>query len=614
MNNGEYSATDEKYKYSVKIVAQNITHKQQYIPMTRKNSLSVWSKVVPSCVENYKKKITDTVCESKKSTESEKSTESVESDTQYVVEVDPEVTTRIISQLNADYINMEKGEAISDLGIILVRAKKSSNPAHLFSYYIAMHYFPPKDSSPEQELNSRIRFNKFLSKLTIYYRKRELDDFNQMTLFRQARNVNKGLLCSLKNRPISERISKPTAMVVNVAPIDELKPLFNHLKSNKPLEHNFFDKDRKNMCMKFQRGALYDDGRIDLCKQVVPSDHMKELMECLAHSNKIQHFLLGNNIIGTQGAIAIADYIKSTHNIKTWYLAGNDFDKDGIKYICDALQDDNVCTDLWLKRNPINSGSIHIKHLLEKNKTIDTLDLQNTAIMDGVKDIFEGLKSNISLKILYLDANGITSASAPYIADYFDYLVKNDIYGIDSLFLNINRLEDDGVIQIAQSMSKYRHLKRVDFGANGFTEKAMEYIYHAFKSHPNLLVLNMGPYKSVSDMEEITNCISDSGAEYISKLIKENKVLEYLDITHNGITEKGMSMIIEGLESNDTIIQLSISQYGSVFSQDLMSRLKKKLGENRKRKEIGDFGKYTRFLKHTEKVVNIDSIYRNNSK
>ena len=611
LNNGQYNNTDEKYKYSVGIATQNITHKQKFQGLTRKNSLSIWSKMIPDYVADYKTK-RDALL-----SESDKSAEFSESDTQYEVEVNPVVTAGIISQLKSDFINMQKGESISDLGIILVRARKTSNPAHLFSYYIAMHYFQPKDNTPEQELNSRMRFNGFLSKVSAYYRKRELEEFNKKTMFRQSRNNgNKNMWCSLKTRPISDRIINPTAMKVDVAPLEELKPFFDYLKSNKPIEPNFFDKDRKNMCHKFARGALYEDKRLDLCKQVVGPDHIQELMDSLAHSDLVEHFLLGNNVIGTQGAIAIAEYIKFKHNIKTWYLAGNDLDKDGIKYICYALADDSVCTDLWLKRNPIGpQGAVHVKYLLEHNKTIDTLDLHNTGLLDdGCKEIFEGLKSNTSVKLLYMDSNGFTPTSAKYIADYFDYLVANDIYGIDSIWMDINRFEDDGIIEIVKSMGKYRHLKRLAIGSNGFTEKAMAQIYESFKKHPNLKVLDLGMYKSTSDLHELTNRTGNEGSDYISKLLEANKVLEYLAISHNGIEIEGMTKIIDAFQNNNSLIQFEIQQYGLVLGQELVKKFKTKLGENRMKKEIKNINNYVRFLKHGSKITAIDSIYRNNSK
>ena len=611
LNNGQYATTDEKYKYSVGIAVQNITHKQQFQGLTRKNSLSIWSKRIPNDVENYKTKISNLLTESISTTETSKS------DTQYMVQIDPVVSASIISQLKLDFINMQKKEVISDLGIILPRAQKSSNPSHLFSYCIAMDYFPPKDTSIEQKANSRMRFNSFLSKLSTYYRKCELDEFNKKTLFRQSRNnANKNMWCSLKSRPISDRVTNPTAMKVEVAPLEELKPFFDYLKSNKSIEPNFFDKDRKSMCHKFTRGALYEDKRLDLCKQVVGEPFIQELMDCLIHSDKVEHFLLGNNIVGTSGAIAISNYIKSKHNIKTWYLAGNNLDKDGIKYICDALADDSVCTDLWLKRNPLGpQGATHIKYLLEHNKTIDTLDLHNTGLLDdGCKEIFDGLRSNTCVKLLYLDSNGLTQKSAKYIAEYFDYLVANDIYGIDSLWMDINRFEDDGIIEIVKSMSKYRHLTRLAIGSNGFTEKAMEQIYESFKNHPVLKVLDLGMYKSTSDLQEITNRISDLGAEYVCKLVEENTVLEYLSITQNGIEIEGISKIIDAVQNNNSLIQFEIQQYGLVLSQELVKKFKIKLGENRINKAISDVGKYVRVLKHTEKIINIDSIYRNNSK
>jgi len=589
MNNGEYDVNDKKYKYSIDIAKQNISHKQQYIGLTRKNSLSIWSKLFPQYIDEFK--INNNV-------------------------IPERIESHIITQLKSDWQNMQKGENVSDLGIILTRAKKTENPSHLFSHLIAQKYFPSKENTDEQQLKTRMRFNKYLSKLSKYYREKELDEFNKKTMFRQARNNgNYGMWCSLKNRPISERISNPTPMKVEVAPLDELKPFLDYLKSNKDIQENFFDKDRKNMCMKFTRGALYHDGRMDMCKQVVGSPHIGNLMQSLKFSDKIQHFLLGNNIIGTIGAKEIANYINEKHNIKTWYLAGNEINSEGIKYICDALVNDTICKDLWLKRNPIGiEGCKHLKYLLENNKTIETLDLHNTGIMEGCKEIFEGLKKNTTLKILYLDSNGMTKNESKYIVDYFNYLVENNIYGIDSIWLDINRFEDDGIIEILESISKYKHLKRFNIGSNGISEKVGFYIYKAFKDHPNLKVLDLGIYKSTSDLGELSNRLGDEGIKYIAELIKENNFFEFLSITCNGVSASGIELIANALQHNKSIIQLEYQQYGLKIDQETIIKIKSKLGKNRKNKELKDVNQYIRFLKHTDKIINIDSIYRNNSK
>lgn len=47
----------------------------------------------------------------------------------------------------------------------------------------------------------------------------------------------------------------------------------------------------------FIRGALFPDGRMDLCKQVVGPNSIVELCQAVSQSGAFKHFLLGNNIV-----------------------------------------------------------------------------------------------------------------------------------------------------------------------------------------------------------------------------------------------------------------------------------------------------------------------------
>ena len=177
---------------------------------------------------------------------------------------------------------------------------------------------------------------------------------------------------------------------------------------------------------------------------------------------------------------------------------------------------------------------------------------------------------------------------------------------------------------LGESMKAAR-LKRL-FSIKELAERARvdrSTIYHIEHGKPTislfsflnvLKVLDLGMYKSTSDLQEITNRISDLGAEYVCKLVEENTVLEYLSITQNGIEIEGITKIIDAVQNNNSLIQFEIQQYGLVLPQELVKKFKIKLEENRINKAISDVGKYVRVLKHTEKIINIDSIYRNNSK
>jgi Ran GTPase-activating protein (RanGAP) involved in mRNA processing and transport len=613
-----------KLSISSKVLETNLTNVggPQFIETTRKNSKSPWVKIVNDQIERYSKKYADSGITLSKST--------FDLDNFLLLDIDETDAQLVIAQLKKDFAIMDKYnqdstedlgscENVSDLAIILPRPKGYADYGHLYGYKLAQLYFPPKDSSSEQKLNSRIRFGKFLANLSKFYNKISLKEFNKIHMFKQVRGSNAGyndLWEQLKQRPISSNILAPTPMKVDIASKEDLEPFMTHLRSNKPIEENFHDKDRDNMCQKFTKGALYHDGRLDLCKQVVGPTHIKELMDSLRESDKVKHFLLGNNIINRTGAEEISAYIRDKKNIETWYLAGNEIDSDGIKLICEELVQDAVCKDLWLKRNPIGpKGSEYLRNLLIHNNTIETLDLCNTGLLDeGCINIFEGLIHNTSVKNLYLDSNGLTVSCIDSIEKYFAYLIKNNIYGIERLWLDINRFDDEGIERISRIVGKYQYIQVFFVSSNGITSKGIKTIYESFVSHPNLKALDIGMYKSTADLFELTNRIGDDGVEYLVKLIESNKVIEYLSFTHNGIGIEGIKKIAKSIESNDQLVHVEYVQYGTVISKDIKEIIGAKIEENIKRKNIKDIHSYSRFLRHTPTVVNIDSIYRNNSK
>jgi Ran GTPase-activating protein (RanGAP) involved in mRNA processing and transport len=283
-------------------------------------------------------------------------------------------------------------------------------------------------------------------------------------------------------------------MPVEVASQDELMPFMKFLDSDEKIIAKTQEKSViLEDCIKFTRGALYPDGRLDLCKQVVGPDHIELLMKSLKNNSQITHFLLGNNIINYQGAKAIAEYLTTPHKskIQTWYIAGNAIDKDGIALISKAL---------WLKRNPLNPiGIKHISDMLKVNTTLKILDLHNTAVFDeGLIYLVEGLRLNRTLRHLYLDANAITPKSIVYLANYFKELTKKKEKGIHSLWIEINRLNDEGICILLDALKDYSYLKRLNIGSNGITYISAKKLYETFKNNKSLSVLSLGCYKSTA--------------------------------------------------------------------------------------------------------------------
>ena len=527
-----------------------------------------------------------------------------------------EIAEHFAHGLEADSEKFNQGLEISDIGLFAPRARSTYNnesrPFRFVNEVVKIMFIDTGKTS--ELLNGKVMYTKLISKLSKHYVSVYTKQFlinNKFKLFRLLEH-NKDNWIALKNKPISTVISEPVAMPVEIAPIEELEPFFKFLNSNMvPIDND----DEYEPCMRFIRGAIYQDKRMDLCKQVVGHKWIQMLMNSLVNNTNVEHFLLGNNIIGPEGGKAIGNFLLNPHkpNIKTWYLAGNALDEEAISYIVNGLENDSDCESLWLKRNPLKpEGIFHIGRLLKTNTHIKILDLHNTAVFDtGVKYLVEGLKLNRTLRHLYLDANAITKIGCKYICEYFEYLIENDLEGISSFWIDMNTLEDDAVIELVQILGKYKYLKRLCLGSTGITEKSAKPIVDAFIHHSNLIMLDLGMYKSTGDMGMITNNIGDEGMKILSELVEKSTSIQYFSVMMNGMTESGIEYLADALDKSTTLMYVDFAQYGVEISQKLSSRIRNKIQSNRTN---ANFTRKQRNVKHGEQIHWIDSIYRNNMK
>lgn len=487
---------------------------------------------------------------------------------------------------------------------------KKNKIAHLIAYKLF-----PVDLSKKDQLAQRkwsyIQYQRMLSTLSRTFVEQIEKEETLKSQFHEVRKTHqRKYFCELKTKPLSCQIINPLPMPVDVSPIEQLQPFFDHLSSNGEV---------KIPQMEFLRGVQYNDGRMDLCKQVVGPPHISKLMDSLVNNTQIEHFLLGNNVIGINGAKAISEFLLNEHKpqIKTWYIAGNEINEEGVKLISDALKNDTVCEALWLKRNPIKpEGAKYLAEMLEVNNKIKILDLDNTGILDdGVKYLMESLTKNTTMKHLYLDANGITVIGAQYIAQYFDHLVNTNRKGLTSLWVGINRVDDEGAVLLANSLKNYKHLKRLIIDSNRLSDVGTKALCDALVDHENLTIFDLGIYKSTSDLGELPNNIGDKGAEIVADFIKRNKSVKMLSILHNNISEAGIKLIADALQDNDSIVSLYYDQYGIGVSQQIRQLISNKIELNIKEHyntTVSDFCENKlKYIKGSKKLKNIDSIYRN---
>jgi len=524
----------------------------------------------------------------------------------------------IAQQLIKDEKNLATNNEISDCAVYAPRMKSSLDKqydlAHLIAYIVYPDYVAQIFLNKDFDIiktHSYIIYQRLLSTLKKVYLEQEESKKQNVIKLKTAKDMRNNYEFYDK-QPAKDAIINPDAMPVDIAPEKELNDFFNRLKQNTPV----IGKDY----VQFVRGAYYSDGRIDLCKQVVGHLHIQKLMESIKQNPHIKHFLLGNNIIDCIGAKSIGDFITSDHKskIETWYIAGNRINSEGIKIIAEALKKDSDTKTLWLKRNPLGyEGVKYLGEMLEVNNNIECIDIHNVnAGDDGIKFLFESLKKNNTLRRLYIDANNITTQGTKYIADYFNFLKKNNKIGLTSIWLDMNRIYDEGAIILADGFENYPHLERLIIGSARIKANGATYLLNKLQSCKNLMLLDLGAYKSTGDMGELPNFIGDDGVDAIKKFIENNNTVKIMDISQNNISNEGLNKILDSFEKNNTLLHINYNQYGVDVSKDTKDKFFM-LMERNVRNNLGmtynEFHKgHLRLMKHTEDILKIDSIYRNN--
>lgn len=296
-----------------------------------------------------------------------------------------------------------------------------------------------------------------------------------------------------------------------------------------------------------ERGSLFSDGRMDLCKQVI-QPRFGELCDAVGKTRLVRHFLLGNNVIfrdGPNEAIserlsALVRLLQKDPEIETWYLAGNYIGPELSKELADAFKTASHTKALWLKMNPVKAGAFYFGEMAGTHHGLELLDLFMTGLCDeGIRAFRDGLQSqggSKTLKHLYISVNDITDGTA--VAEVVELLPN-----LESLFLGVNLLGDEGAALVLDKLRLCKSLRRLEFGANNLTDVSLPAILQLAQSVPQLQSLTLGSYKSTDFFAGKHNRFSD--ANLIAQIASH---LEFLDID-KGVEDVDFEVLEQGLHS-----------------------------------------------------------------
>jgi Ran GTPase-activating protein (RanGAP) involved in mRNA processing and transport/predicted esterase len=363
------------------------------------------------------------------------------------------------------------------------------------------------------------------------------------------------------SQQVSAEVMRPRPVPVVPCPPEELTPLLSYLESNQ----------QPWAPEPFQRGTLMPDGRLDLCKQVVGPAGIGPLLDALDGNPHVHRLLLGNNVVGPTGADRIARFIASRDShVRVWYLAGNELDAAALEPLCDALAAAPSVEGLWLKRNPLGPAAAEpLGRLLRVHTGLQTLDLVNTGLLDvGVLTLSRALVHNQGLKHLYLGTNGLGVSSATSLA-----VVLREC-ALESLYVDCNRLGDEGVRALAAGLAQNTSLRRLSLASNRIGPSGMAGLAEAIVDHPSLQFLNLGWTRATNAVHEAGNMLGDEGAAVLAELLRSGPKLTALDVSHNQISQDGLDLIAEAVALQPQLVELRCAQRGMSSNVDRMARLR----------------------------------------
>ena len=181
---------------------------------------------------------------------------------------------------------------------------------------------------------------------------------------------------------------------------------------------------------------------------------------------------------------------------------------------------------------------IHKHPKLEEFRIVDSL------IDDASqKELFRGVKGHPSLKRLFMVNVGISSVSAPFLADMLEES------SLRELCLCENDLEDEGVSALVTSIAQNKTLRRLDLRSNGISDKAALSLQGMLVARTSLSALILS-----------NNNIDDLGVTAISRgLAHPSCNLETLDLSQNSFGSKGVFALARMLRNNKMMKNLNLS-------------------------------------------------------
>ena len=167
--------------------------------------------------------------------------------------------------------------------------------------------------------------------------------------------------------------------------------------------------------------------KLNLSSNLIGSEGAISLANALKQNTTLKTLLLRNNQIGPEGTIALANTLKQNKSLIKLQLNSNNIGMEGAHALSSALRNNTTLTTLELYNNGIKSeGATTLANALKQNTTLTALNLNSNQIGDeGAIEIVKIVNKNSTLLALYLKNNIFT----PHLENLMDLCIERNREG-----------------------------------------------------------------------------------------------------------------------------------------------------------------------------------------
>jgi len=336
-----------------------------------------------------------------------------------------------------------------------------------------------------------------------------------------------------------------------------------------------------------------------------------KILEALNYNKTLQALDISSLVLGNDGAMRISKMLKNNNTLKKLNIAKNFITGEGMNQILNALDTNTNLTNLDVSYNLFHDDDliVAIANFLQKNATLEELNLSSTGISQGIDAVIEALHGNTTLQKLAISftynqclgttiSNFLGKNNALKNLDISNCgLGKKDVKNIAAALkdntavkvLNISynpipvsdngSISDEGIIGFCESLQNNRTLKKLNLSrivtSPGGSKligicadiiqfnKTLECLDISFNSLPyeaiELISIYLETNTTLLELV-IKRCeISNSKTQLIAKAIKANNTLKKLDISCNVLENDGILCIADSLKHHPTLQKLNLS-------------------------------------------------------